>query len=268
MKAFFSLIALGLLIAAGLTLFAGALNELFDWQLGLGIGGFDIALPDEFGLVVALSVALAILAGIFEAIARADRLKELITRYPGRAASSLIVVFGLLGLLVLNLAGGQLGLAVESGDVDKVRALLSEQKPKPETLNPHLYQTLKQGRLELAQVLLDAGADLNHKSGEFSTPLLGSAVLWFPRPAVEFLLDKGADPNQVDSMGRSPALLLVLYRKGKFADEDEKALVEMLGQLKEHGADLQQADQSGKRPADIAADRGYKSMQEFLQGLR
>ena len=69
MKPFLQLVALLTALTSGLTFVIGVLNKLFDWNLGLGIGGFDIDLPQDFVGTMAVAAALLILAGLIELVA-------------------------------------------------------------------------------------------------------------------------------------------------------------------------------------------------------
>lgn len=61
--------------------------------------------------------------------------------------------------------------------------------------------------MNLAQLFIDAGANVNAVGGRYSTPL-GAAVAEGERGMVETLLQRGADPNLVfETSGRSPLYL-------------------------------------------------------------
>ena len=168
---------------------------------------------------------------------------------------------------VMQLAGGPLGFAVEAGDTGKVVKILAENNYSSDTLNPHFYQALKQGRIDMAEALHQAGAEANHVSGEFDTPLLSSAITWFPAESVKALIEWKADPNKVDSMGRTPAMILVLYRSGNFPQESPETRVELLKALVAAGADLSTVSGDGKSVLELARDNGRdEAVLRFLEG--
>jgi len=68
--------------------------------------------------------------------------------------------------------------------------------------NSLLYiATGPKGGLEVAKVLVDAGADVNKGQAKF-TPLMNAAS-WGAYDIVQFLLDHGADPNLKNEMGKN-----------------------------------------------------------------
>jgi Ankyrin repeat len=72
-----------------------------------------------------------------------------------------------------------------------------------------LCEALQTGDTNYLQRYLAAGGDVNQSiqytpSKREAVPLLDVAVLYGQLEAVEFLLDKGADPNRRDSVGVSP----------------------------------------------------------------
>ena len=264
MKSFFSLIAYCLLGAAALTAVASVLNHFLGWQLGLAIGGFDVGLLPDLGSNLVLAFTLVLLAGIFELMSKPKEALEWVKTHRAITATILIVSLGIIFLGVMNLTGGPLGFAVEAGDTEKVRDVLADKRYPAQELNPHLYQALKNGRIEMAKLLYEAGADINHKSGEFNTPLLSSAVIWFPREAVQQLLDWKPDPNATDTMGRTPAILLLLYRSNNFSQEsegDRLALVQKLGEI---GADFSLAGRDGETAVTIATSKKQTQLLEYF----
>ena len=267
MKPFLQLVALLTALTSGLTFVIGVLNKLFDWNLGLGIGGFDIDLPQDFVGTMAVAAALLILAGLIELAANFRLVLSKIKAHPLPFAAVLILVVGSAAAGLYNLAGGALGVAVESDDVGKVSALLAESEYSQDDLGSHLYQALRNGRLEMAEALLNGGADVNRVSGEFETPLLTSACIYFPRDSVVWLLDHGADPNRQDNLGRTPAFTLLQYRAGHFPSESEQDTVELLTKLHQAGADFQISSDDGKSARDLSAERGAPLIEAFFQEL-
>jgi hypothetical protein len=249
-------------VASGLTFVVGVLNKAFDWNLGLGIGGFDIELPQDFVGTMAVAIALLFLAGFFELIGNFQKVKARIKAHPLLFALSVIALGGAVLGGLYNIAGGPLGLAVESGDNEKVRSLLTEGEYPPSELGDHLYQTLKRNDLVASQLLLDAGADPNRFSGEFETPLLSSASIFFPKESVLWLLENGADPNSRDSMGRTAAINMLLYRSSYFPDESEQ--LEILEHLKSAGADFELEAGDGKSAKTLAREKKSKALEAFF----
>ena len=213
---------------------------------------------------VAVAIALLFLAGLFELI---GNFKKVVTKVKAHPFLFILLILGLGGAGaggLYNLAGGALGLAVESGDSEKVRALLTENEYSSSELGDHLYQALKRKDLITSQLLKDSGADLNRLSGEFQTPLLASACIYFPKESVSWLIENGADPNLQDSMERTPALNMLLYRSSYFPDESEQ--LEILDLLKSVGADFELEADDGKSARSVAELKSSKAFENFFNG--
>ena len=85
-----------------------------------------------------------------------------------------------------------------------------EQQPTPGGMTPLLFAA-RDGRLEAAKVLIDAGADLNAADPNGITPLL-MALTNGEIAVAQLLVDRGADPNAVDWYGRRPLWAAVEIR--------------------------------------------------------
>lgn len=157
---------------------------------------------------------------------------------------------------------GELSYAVEKGDVQGLRETLSTSKdlqsgkkaeklgltligclalPNQEAENGTLAQ-----QLEAAQLLIDAGADLNvaeeYEKRRGSTALAVAAESWHAKTkqVLRLLLAAGADINQRGHAERTPLMyaVLVAYRHGA-------ALKRALAVLLDAGADVQLKDRFG-----------------------
>lgn len=264
MKAYLSLMAYCLVGTAVLTLVTGTLNYFFDLGLGLGIGGSDIALPNDFFEVLILVVVQLLLAGFFELISDLGRVGRFV-KARKKTAAGLVIGFVILSVMgIVGLMGGPLGAAVEAGDTSKVKALLDSGSYEIEELNPYLYQALLNGRLEMASALMNAGADPNYRSGEFNTPLLSAAVIFFPKDSVLLLLRQEADPKAKDRLERTAVHLLLQYRSGNLLQEGPEDRLEILKGLHEKGADLKAKAADGRTPRDVAKSLNLKWALEYL----
>jgi ankyrin repeat protein len=74
-----------------------------------------------------------------------------------------------------------------------------------------LMFAVREGDIESAKVLVDAGANLNAAAGDLSTPL-GLAIQNGFYDLASFLVDRGADVNQADVLECSPLFLAVHVR--------------------------------------------------------
>lgn len=147
-----------------------------------------------------------------------------------------------------------------------------------------LHSVVNFSRLKAAQMLLDAGADVNMVTDSGMTPLIsmiriGKFGLNEVLPVAELLLDAGVDPNHQDAAGRSALhyaeygeVIALLIERGANADlqdtEGETALHRAVRQqnsdavavLLEHGADVRLQDNQGRTPLDLAAPGTIEEM--------
>jgi len=106
---------------------------------------------------------------------------------------------------------------------------------------------------EVAQLLLDGGADPNSKDDYLNTPLHVLCDQGFATPTPEeieveiklmiMLINAGADPNAVDEWGQTPLFDAVKFERDRFV----KILIKA-------GADVNIKDKEGKTPTDLASD--------------
>lgn len=92
------------------------------------------------------------------------------------------------------------------GRADDVRALLADDPGLAEASGAHnipvmFYPTIN-GNVEIAQILLDAGAPINVEDG-INSPLHGAAIFGQPLMA-QWLLDNDANPYALDYEGKTP----------------------------------------------------------------
>ncbi|WP_157245091.1 ankyrin repeat domain-containing protein [Nonomuraea typhae] len=150
-----------------------------------------------------------------------------------------------------------------------------------------LYQAAVQGRAGVVRMLVDAGADPDHESGE-GLPLCAAAS-WGHAETVQALLDAGADPDRREDAGRSAMAALHWAASGEHlavvrallangADPDaidaagRTALSHAAGRgapavvkvLLEHGADPAAADARGLRPVDLAREYAGRDLEAEL----
>ncbi len=113
-------------------------------------------------------------------------------------------------------------------------------------MTPLLYAA-RDGKLEVAQVLLAAGAELEQTEANDLTPLL-MALINGQVELANFLLDHGAQVNVADFYGRTPLFAAVEYRNLDMDNNDNpnpthngvdrEAFVPLITRLLEAGADV------------------------------
>ena len=265
MKLFAQLIASATLFVA----IMGVINIVFDTNWGMGRGGSFTPLPKHPVELMLLVLCLMAMAGLFWLAGSASDIFNAIKRKPAHsfgllaALTALIVIGGNFGLT--QLMGGPLQRAVEMGNTQEVVALTQKNSYEPEALSKPLYFALQQGDYAMADVIVTAGADVNYiDDGEFETSILQSSVFHFEADAVEFLLERGADPNVQDNLGRTAMMIAVTYRDGDFPEEDPVSIVKM---LHEAGGDLTVAAKDGSTVSAIAQRNNITPIISYLEQL-
>lgn len=254
----------GVLIAAAMTLIGGLINTATGTSLALSIGGSSTPLPTDLVSTLVCAGGLALVAAVTWGMANFSAVLDFCKRRPGVVGAVLLGVGACLYGAYFTLAGGTLGLACERDDAAAVALALDKSKVPQQQLDEHLYQELKTGRLNSARALLEGGANPNHWTEEKKAPLLVDGVVFFPQEAVTFLLEHGADPNGTDTLGRTAAHTLLLYRFQFRQGETEDSVLALLKALGQHGADLERANKEGKTPRDLARDGGLKRIEAWL----
>lgn len=114
--------------------------------------------------------------------------------------------------------------------------------PIPGALTPLLYAA-REGAAEIAQMLIDAGADIEQTDANGTTPLL-AAVINNHIATARVLIEAGADVNAVDWYGQTPLWAAVDVRNldvpGPTRDNgvDRAAVLDLIEQLLGRGADV------------------------------
>jgi ankyrin len=114
--------------------------------------------------------------------------------------------------------------------------------PVPGGMTPLLYAA-RDGRVDIAGMLLDAGAEINQRDGNDITPLIIAITNNHPDVA-RFLIERGADIKAVDWYGRTPLWAAVETRNmdvdnATFVNSIDRApYLDLIQLLLERGADV------------------------------
>ena len=171
--------------------------------------------------------------------------------------------------------------AAREGDADRVRELLDtgadvnvRNANKGRLQYTPLHWAAYYGHLEIADILISRGADLDADDPYYSTPLYLAAEEGHPE-VVEFLISKGAKVNVKSSWsGYTPlhraAWGPVAMRKhlgGRTVSEAElnENYLKIVGMLLEKGAKVNARDNDGKTPLDQAIEGGTKETVDLLR---
>jgi ankyrin repeat protein len=116
--------------------------------------------------------------------------------------------------------GDEIHKAVIKGDLNKVAALLKEHAELLENRNnlgqTVLYEAVGHNQLEIAELLLANGADVNARDANGNTPLIQAMSVYNHDTMVRLLLAKRADVNLADKW--SMTALCYAARQGQVAD--------------------------------------------------
>lgn len=111
-------------------------------------------------------------------------------------------------------------------------------------LTPLLF-AVRDGNLRAVEALLDAGAEINHVSGDHTSPLLMAAINGRFDMAM-MLLEKGADPKLASDAGATPLYSVInvqwaaksLYPQPTAQQQQQTTHIELLDALIKAGADV------------------------------
>ncbi|PRD22884.1 UNVERIFIED_CONTAM: Ankyrin-3 [Trichonephila clavipes] len=117
-----------------------------------------------------------------------------------------------------------------------------------------LYFTAEIGDLDRARFLLDSGADIESKNGEYQATPLHGAVANYRLDVVRLLLSRSANVNAEDKGHQTPL---------HYAANTDR--LDIVKSLVDAGADPSTTDDYGKTPLNIAKDKGHISIAEYLE---
>ena len=146
--------------------------------------------------------------------------------------------------------------AVKDGKVDKVQDMLSSNSRLLNIVTRDgatpLYVAAQEGRDQIAELLLAAGADPNKAARGDSTPLMSAAAQGYTR-IVKMLISAGAYINKADHMKWTAFVFAVRYGH-----------VQTVKLLIDAGADINHRILNGAQPITIAMMKGHDEIVKLL----
>jgi len=102
----------------------------------------------------------------------------------------------------------------------------------------------RQGYLSAVEALVESGADVKHSSGADSTPPIVMAIINGHFDVAKYLLEQGADPNQVTADGLAPLYAVedtqfapVGWSPNPVTDQEKTSYLDLIKELLGRGAD-------------------------------
>ncbi|MGB6407213.1 MAG: ankyrin repeat domain-containing protein [Planococcus donghaensis] len=154
-----------------------------------------------------------------------------------------------------------LHVAAANGQTGSVRLLLDRNwaidRPDPvRGERTALHWAVQEGHLDVIQLLVSNGADINKKYDYGMTPLYQAAADGNTN-IVEYLLDNGADIYAKSEAGVTPLIIASCY-----FDSNQLETVKL---LVERGADIHAKDKEGKTALFYAEEYGIDDIASFLR---
>jgi ankyrin repeat protein len=143
--------------------------------------------------------------------------------------------------------------AVASGDIDEVKKLLSRGEDA-DAKNEALLLALNSNRMDIAEQLVDNGANVNAISGQTGKPLLLSLGR---KESMEFLLSKGADIEARNGNG-----LTLLYLQASYSNRPD--YLDVIKMALDRGANIESRGHSDCTPLNNAIACGRREAAELL----
>lgn len=208
----------------------------------------------------------AIRKGDVAAVSRLLRADPALANARGRTGASMVLLATYLrqGPVVDALVAGGAVLDVHDaaaiGDLARVKELVRRDASLVNAASAEGHAPLGLaaflGHRDIAEFLLDAGADVNAMSrGENAFTALTGAVAGGHAEVVELLVDRGADVNHRYEGGTFAPLLSA-------AAEGDPRIVRL---LLEHGADPDARTPDGKTGLDLAVEHGHREAADLLR---
>ena len=168
----------------------------------------------------------------------------------------IILVILILFFFTVVLLGNDLHTAIQKGDVARVKTLISNNKElihtKSDKGQTPLHLAVQNGKLEIVELLLSQGADINAKDSEGNTPLI-TALALRKADTAKYLLSKGADVR-IKNAQDEPAIIVALMH----------GMNELIEPILDHGQDVNERFRGNFTTLLMAAFTGNKEVVKLL----
>ena len=149
--------------------------------------------------------------------------------------------------------------AVYYGELESAKILLehgSDPNAKDSADNYALISAISSENPGIIKLLLEAGADIDVKSGKLGTTALIEAARYAKSTAAKMLLEHGTDPNITDNAGETPLISAI----PEYAGEACRKRLKIISMLVEAGGGLDTQNRWKRTALHKAAFSGYVSI--------
>ena len=144
--------------------------------------------------------------------------------------------------------------AINKDNTTKIVKLIKNSSPE-ENVEGLLLAAKSKKDVEIVNIFLNAGIDVNSVGSDGQTPLMAACEYPRRKELVSLLLEKGADVNSVNSNGDTPLLIACDYYDGC-------TLAQL---LLEKGANVNSVNNNGDTPLILACSYRYDTVQLLLE---
>ena len=143
-----------------------------------------------------------------------------------------------------------------------------------------LHEAAGAGALDAIQLLIDAGADIDRRGGNYHATPLGHGVFWKNKGVIELIAPLSRDPHDLAWAGWAERLRVVLSEDPSLVrtlnprkvtplfmlPDDEDAAVHVAEVLLAFGADTKARNPQRETPEQAARKRGLDDAADLLAG--
>lgn len=150
-------------------------------------------------------------------------------------------------------------MAAMKNDVSMLRKLVERKKIHPDTPDPAsgetaLFAAIRGGHVEMAEYLLEKGADASYKDNMGSTPLHMAAMYALPEVFITQLLDRGARIDAADKFASTPLMAAI-----------SAAQIDSVAILLRLGADSGRKNSGGETAFDMAVVMAENQVNDVMR---